>query len=110
MLLKDRMGINRGHILITGVITELSEIFIGFYSSFFLIGGPVAMLYNVGITWSSEFLSLYLRYYCKEKMSVKGFFFLFLLIFPITYFLSLNLTILMFDLFGRANSYIGIFY
>ncbi|MHA1805031.1 MAG: hypothetical protein ACTSU4_10975 [Promethearchaeota archaeon] len=110
ILLRDINLINRRYMLITGVIIELSEIFFGFFSSFFLIGGAIALLYNVGMTWSSEFLILYLRYYKKELISLKGIFFLFLLIFPATYFFSLNLTIVFFNLFGKPNSYIGIFY
>ncbi len=102
---RDKSQINIKNILITGLIVEVVEGITAFYSIFYVIGGGIAIIINLCITYTAEFFILYLRYYEKNKLSVKWVFILFLITFPPAYFISTFSTNIIFGLFGIPNAY-----
>jgi len=105
LLLRDKSQIERKDILFTGLIVEIETAILAFYSSFFLIAGVVSGLINVLIANLADFLILYLRYYEKDRISEAKVFLLFIIAFPLAYFISITLTNVLFTLFGIEDSY-----
>ena len=105
LLLRDKSQIERNDILFTGLIVEIETAILAFYSSFFLIAGVVSGLINVLIANLADFLILYLRYYEKDRISEAKVFLLFIIAFPLAYFISITLTNVLFTLFGIEDSY-----
>ena len=91
LLLKDKSQIERKDILFTGLIVEIATAILSIFSSFFLIGGAVSQVTNVLIGNLADFLILYLRYYEKDKISVAKVFLLYIISFPLPYFISIAL-------------------
>ena len=102
---KDKSQIDIKNILITGLIVEVVESITAFYSIFYVIGGGIAIIINLFITYAAEFLIIYLRYYEKNKLSLKWVFILFFITFPPAYLISITLTNIIFGLFGIPNAY-----
>jgi hypothetical protein len=91
LILRDKSQIDRNNILFTGLIVEITTALLAFFSSFFLIGGAVSLVTNIIIGNIVNFLTLYLRYYEKDRISEVKVFLLYLISFPIPYFLSITL-------------------
>lgn len=91
LLLRDRSQIERKDILFTGLIVEIATAILAFFSSFFLIGGAVSLVTNLIIGNIVDFLILYLRYYEKDRISEAKVFLLYLISFPLPYFISIAL-------------------
>ena len=106
LLLRDKSQIERKNILFTGLIVEIATVILSFYSSFFLIGGPVSILTNIIISNAVDILILYLRYYEKDRISEAKIFLLFIISFPLAYFISIYLTDAIFALFGINDAYV----
>ena len=106
LLLKDKSQIERKDIMFTGLIVEIATVILSSFSSFFLIGGAVSQVTNVLIANLADFLILYLRYYEKDRISVVKVFLLFIISFPLAYFISITLTDVIFILFGIKNTYV----
>jgi hypothetical protein len=106
LLLKDKSEIEPKNIVSTGLIVEIATAVVSFFSSFLLIGGAVSAVTNVLIANILDFLILYLRYYEKDRISEVRVFLLFIISFPIAYFVSITLTNLIFALFGIKDTYV----
>ena len=106
LLLKDKTQIERKDILFTGLIVEIATIILSIFTSFFLIGGAVSQGTNFLIANLAYFLILYLRYYEKDRISVAKVFLLFIISFPLAYFISITLTDVLFILFGIKDTYL----
>ena len=106
LLLKDKSQIERKDILFTGLIVEIATAILSIFSSFFLIGGAVSQVTNILIGNLADFLILYLRYYEKDRISVAKVFLLFIITFPLAYFISITVTDVIFILFGIKNTYV----
>ncbi len=91
LLLRDKSQIERNDILFTGLIVEITTAILAFFSSFFLIGGAVSLVTNLIIGNIVNFLILYLRYYEKDRISEAKIFLLYLISFPLPYFISITL-------------------
>ena len=91
LLLRDKSQIERKDILFTGLIVEIATAILAFYSSFFLIAGAVSFVINILIGNLMDFLILYLRYYEKDRISEAKVFLLYLISFPLPYFISITL-------------------
>ncbi len=91
LLLRDKSQIERKDILFTGLIVEIATAILAFFSSFFLIGGAVSLVTNLIIGNIVDFLILYLRYYEKDRISEAKVFLLYLISFPLPYFISIAL-------------------
>ena len=91
LLLRDNSQIEKKNILFTGIIVEIATAILAFFSSFFLIGGAVSTVTNVLIGNAVDFLILYLRYYEKDKISEAKVFLLYIISFPLPYFISIVL-------------------
>ena len=91
LLLRDKSQIERNDILSTGLIVEITTAILAFFSSFFLIGGAVSLVTNLIIGNIVNFLILYLRYYEKDRISEAKIFLLYLISFPLPYFISITL-------------------
>ena len=91
ILLRDKSQIERKDILFTGLIVEIATAILAFYSSFFLIAGAVSFVINILIGNLMDFLILYLRYYEKDRISEAKVFLLYLISFPLPYFISIAL-------------------
>jgi len=91
VLLRDKSQIERKDILFTGLIVEIATAILAFFSSFFLIGGAVSLVTNIIIGNIVDFLILYLRYYEKERISEAKVFLLYIISFPLAYFISIAL-------------------
>jgi hypothetical protein len=90
-VLRDRSQIERKDILFTGLIVEIATAILAFFSSFFLIGGAVSLVTNLIIGNIVDFLILYLRYYEKDRISEAKVFLLYIISFPLPYFISIML-------------------
>jgi len=104
-VLKDKSETEKKDILFTGLIVEIANVVVSFYSSFFLIGGAVSTVTNLLIANVVDFLILYLRYYEKDKISEAKVFLLFIISFPLAYFISITLTNIIFTLIGIKDTY-----
>ena len=91
LLLRDKSQIERNDILFTGLIVEIVTEILAFFSSFFLIGGAVSLVTNLIIGNIVDFLILYLRYYEKDRISEAKVFLLYVISFPLPYFISIAL-------------------
>ena len=91
LLLRDKSQIERNDILFTGLIVEIVTAILAFFSSFFLIGGAVSLVTNLIIGNIVDFLILYLRYYEKDRISEAKVFLLYVISFPLPYFISIAL-------------------
>ena len=91
LLLRDKSQIERNDILSTGLIVEITTAILAVFSSFFLIGGAVSLVTNLIIGNIVNFLILYLRYYEKDRISEAKIFLLYLISFPLPYFISIAL-------------------
>ncbi len=91
LLLRDKSQIERNDILFTGLIVEIVTAILAFFSSFFLIGGAVSLVTNLIIGNIVDFLILYLRYYEKDRISEAKVFLLYIISFPLPYFISVAL-------------------
>lgn len=91
LLLRDKSQIERKDILFTGLIVEIATAILAFFSSFFLIGGAVSLVTNLIIGNIVDFLILYLRYYEKDRISEAKVFLLYIISFPLPYFISIAL-------------------
>jgi hypothetical protein len=91
LVLRDRSQIERKDILFTGLIVEIATAILAFFSSFFLIGGAVSLVTNLIIGNIVDFLILYLRYYEKDRISEAKVFLLYIISFPLPYFISIML-------------------
>ena len=91
LVLRDRSQIERKDILFTGLIVEIATAILAFFSSFFLIGGAVSLVTNLIIGNIVDFLILYLRYYEKDTISEAKVFLLYIISFPLPYFISIML-------------------
>jgi len=96
LLLKDKSEIEKKDIIFTGLIVEIATAVVSFFSSFFLIGGAVSTVTNLIIANAVDFLILYLRYYEKDRISEAKVFLLFIISFPLAYFISITLTNIIF--------------
>ncbi len=92
LILRDKSQIERKDILFTGLIVEIATAILAFFSSFFLIGGAVSLVTNIIISNVVDFLILYLRYYEKDRISEAKVLLLFIISFPLAYFISIALT------------------
>jgi len=91
LLLRDKSQIERKDILSTGLIVEITTAILAFFSSFFLIGGAVSLVTNLIIGNIVNFLILYLKYYEKDRISEAKIFLLYIISFPLPYFISITL-------------------
>lgn len=91
LLQRDKSQIERKDILFTGLIVEIVTAILAFFSSFFLIGGAVSLVTNLIIGNIVNFLILYLRYYEKDRISEAKVFLLYIISFPLPYFISIAL-------------------
>ena len=91
LILRDKSQIERNDILSTGLIVEITTAILAFFSSYFLIGGAVSLATNLIIGNIVNFLILYLRYYEKDRISEAKVFLLYLISFPLPYFISITL-------------------
>ena len=91
LLQRDKSQIERKDILFTGLIVEIATAILAFFSSFFLIGGAVSLVTNLIIGNIVDFLILYLRYYEKDRISEAKVFLLYIISFPLPYFISIAL-------------------
>ena len=91
LLLRDKSQIERKDILSTGLIVEITTAILAFFSSFFLIGGAVSLVTNLIIGNIVNFLILYLKYYEKDRISEAKIFLLYIISFPLPYFISIAL-------------------
>jgi len=96
LLLRDKSQIERKDILLTGLIVEIATAILAIFSSFFLIGGAVSLVTNLIIGNIADFLILYLRYYEKDRISEAKVFLLYIISFPLPYFISITLANIIF--------------
>ncbi len=91
LLQRDKSQIERKDIIFTGLFVEIVTAILAFFSSFFLIGGAVSLVTNLIIGNIVNFLILYLRYYEKDRISEAKVFLLYIISFPLPYFISIAL-------------------
>lgn len=91
LLQRDKSQIERKDIIFTGLFVEIATAILAFFSSFFLIGGAVSLVTNLIIGNIVNFLILYLRYYEKDRISEAKVFLLYIISFPLPYFISIAL-------------------
>ena len=96
LLLRDKSQIEKKDILFTGLIVEIATAILAIFSSFFLIGGAVSLVTNLIIGNIADFLILYLRYYEKDRISEAKVFLLYIISFPLPYFISITLANIIF--------------
>lgn len=105
LILRDKSKTDKKEIIFTGLIVEIANAVVSFFSSFFLIGGAVSTVTNLIIANVLDFLILYLRYYEKDRISEAKVFLLFIISFPLAYFVSITLTNIIFTLFGIEDTF-----
>ena len=96
LLLRHKSQIEKKDILFTGLIVEIATAILAIFSSFFLIGGAVSLVTNLIIGNIADFLILYLRYYEKDRISEAKVFLLYIISFPLPYFISITLANIIF--------------